>query len=70
MSAHPHSIFPAVKDGSSPAAIAPQLAADYLSVSKQTIYRLITAGSIRAFKIGRSTRIPVADLDALIGGTS
>jgi excisionase family DNA binding protein len=70
MSAHQHSTHPAVHDGSAPAALAPQLAADYLSVSKQTIYRLIAAGSIRAFKIGRSTRIPVADLDALIGGTS
>ena len=67
MGAPQHSPHKPVQDTSLRAALDPQSAADYLSVSRQTIYRLIARGALRSFKIGRSTRIPVADLNALIG---
>jgi excisionase family DNA binding protein len=36
--------------------------ADTLRVSKMTIYRLIHAGELEAFRIGRSFRVPAAAL--------
>lgn len=47
-------------------AVSPTKAADTIGVSRATIYNLIERGELRRSKIGRSTRIPVADLVALI----
>lgn len=41
--------------------------ADYLKVTRQTVYALINRGELRRFKVGRCTRIPVADVYALVG---
>lgn len=50
------------------AALNPAQAAAYLGVCRQTIYALNKQGSIPFYKVGRSTRIRISDLDALIGG--
>lgn len=42
-------------------------AADFLKVTRQTVYNLINRGELRRFKVGRSTRIPAADVHALVG---
>ena len=47
-------------------AVSPAKAAEMLGVSRGTIYNLIQRGELRRSKIGRSTRILVADLVALI----
>lgn len=45
----------------------PEEGADALGVSRARIYELIAEGRIRSIKIGRSRRIPVAELNAWIG---
>jgi excisionase family DNA binding protein len=47
-------------------AVSPGRAAEMTDLSRATIYNLIERGVLRRSKIGRSTRIPVADLVALI----
>ena len=47
-------------------AVSPAQAADLIGVSRGTIYNLIERGDLRRSKVGRATRIPVADLVALI----
>jgi len=47
-------------------AVSPADAADLIGVSRGTIYNLIERGELRRSKVGRATRIPVADLVALI----
>ncbi len=42
-------------------------AADYLKVTRQTIHTLINRGELRRFKVGRCSRIPAADVLALVG---
>lgn len=48
-------------------AYSPREAAEALGVVHGTIYALIRAGKLRAFKAGKRTLIPVADVRALIG---
>jgi excisionase family DNA binding protein len=48
--------------------LSPAQAAAYLGVSRQTIYNLRARGALQFHKVGRSTRIRMSDLDALIGG--
>jgi excisionase family DNA binding protein len=48
-------------------AYSPQGAADALGVTRQTVHNLINRGDLRRFKVGRLTRIPVADVHALVG---
>ena len=43
-------------------------AAEIWQCSRPTIYAAIKRGDIRKFKIGRLTRIPAADVYALLGG--
>jgi excisionase family DNA binding protein len=50
-----------------PLAYTPQQAADAIGVTRQTIYNLIERGDLRRFKVGRCTRIPAADVHALVG---
>lgn len=47
-------------------AVDPKRAAEMTGLSRGTIYNLIDRGVLRRSKIGRATRIPVADLIALI----
>ncbi len=42
-------------------------AADYLRVSRKTLYRLVSAGKIPGNKVGRSWRFRRADLVAFLG---
>lgn len=49
-------------------AYSPDEAAAALGVSRQHIYSLIARGELRRYKIGRSTKIRVADVRALVGG--
>ncbi len=51
-----------------PIAYTPAQAADALGVSRAHIYNLIADGQLRRFKVGRSARIPVVDVLALVGG--
>lgn len=41
-------------------------ACDYLSLSRTSIYKLMDAGELEFVKLGRSRRIPVAALLALV----
>ena len=41
-------------------------AAELLGLSRAKIYLLIDAGDLRRVKIGRATRIPFSDIEALI----
>ena len=50
-----------------PIAYSPQQAADALGVTRQTINNLMNRGDLRRYKVGRSTRIPKADVHALVG---
>lgn len=47
-------------------AVSPIKAAELVGLSRATIYNLIERGELRRSKIGKATRIPVADLVALI----
>ncbi len=43
-----------------------QEVADYLKVTRQTVYKLLNNGDLKAFKIGRSTRILRSELKRFI----
>ena len=45
-------------------ALSPNEAAEALSVSRQTMYRLMAAGEVPYLRVGRVRRIRVADLEA------
>jgi excisionase family DNA binding protein len=47
-------------------AYSPAQAAELLGVTRQTIFALLKTGQLRRFKVGRCTRIPVADVHALV----
>jgi len=47
-------------------AVSPQTAAEMIDCSRAFIYTLIERGDLRRTKIGRATRIPIGDLQALI----
>ena len=42
-------------------------AAEYLRVTPQTIYRLISQGELPRFKVGRSTRLRASDVYGMVG---
>ena len=46
--------------------LSPTEAGASLGVSRATIYRLLGAGSLRAVRIGRSRRIPAAEIEAFV----
>jgi excisionase family DNA binding protein len=50
-----------------PIAYSPAEAAAMLSCTRQTVHALINDGQLRRFKVGRLTRIPAADVHALVG---
>ena len=43
-------------------------AAASLGICRASIYNMIARGELRAVKIGRSTRIPAAELDRILSG--
>lgn len=49
-----------------PAAMTVPRTADYLDMGESTIWKLIRNKKLRAIRIGRSTRVAVADADALL----
>ncbi len=46
----------------------PETAARMLDCSRQYIYKLLANGTLGSVKIGRSRRIPHAEIAALVGG--
>ena len=48
-------------------AYSPSEAAEILGCSRQTAHALINRGQLRRYKVGRLTRIPAADVHALVG---
>lgn len=51
-------------------AYSPAEAAEALGLCRATIYNLINAGELRSVVIGRSRRIPAAELDRLLAGAA
>ena len=49
-------------------AYSPAEAAAALGVSRQHIYKMMSDGRIASAKLGRSRRIPVAEIEALLHG--
>ena len=49
-----------------PAIMTPDQAAEYLQVSRETVYRYIRQGKLLASRLGRSYRIPKRNLDLLL----
>src|SRR5215210_1822461 len=52
-----------------PEIMTPEQAAEYLQLNKETIYRYIREGKLLASRLGRTYRIPKANLDALLWET-
>lgn len=48
-------------------AVSPAEAASMLDICRGTIYNLIARGELRYVKIGRATRIPIAEIERLAG---
>jgi len=48
----------------------PEQVADYLQLNKETVYRYIREGKLVASRLGRSYRIPKANVDLLLLATS
>ena len=44
----------------------PEQAAEYLQVSRETVYRYIRQGKLVASRLGRSYRVPKRNLDLLL----
>lgn len=52
-----------------PEIMTPEQAADYLQVNRETIYRYIRQGRLRASRIGRTYRIPRQGIERLLWTT-
>lgn len=52
-----------------PEIMTPEQAADYLQVNRETIYRYIRQGRLRASRIGRTYRIPRQSIERLLWTT-
>jgi excisionase family DNA binding protein len=48
----------------------PEQVADYLQLSKDTVYRYIREGKLTASRLGRNYRIPKGNVDLLLLATS
>jgi excisionase family DNA binding protein len=55
---HPSTSFPEI--------MTPEQAAEYLQVSRETVYRYIRQGKLIASQLGRSYRVPKRNLDLLL----
>jgi excisionase family DNA binding protein len=49
-----------------PEIMTPEQAAEYLQVSRETVYRYIRQGKLIASRLGRSYRVPKRNLDLLL----
>jgi|SRR5215210_6975594 len=49
-----------------PEIMTPEQAAEYLQVSRETVYRYIRQGKLVASQLGRSYRVPKRNLDLLL----
>ena len=49
--------------------LTPEQAAEYLQVSRETVYRYIREGKLIASKLGRAYRIPKHSIDLLLWAT-
>jgi excisionase family DNA binding protein len=49
-----------------PEIMTPEQAAEYLQVSRETVYRYIRQGKLAASRLGRSYRVPKRNLDLLL----
>lgn len=56
-------------DTDPPVWLGTQQAADYLGITTRTLYRLIDAGQVPAYKFGRVIRLKQADIDAFIAAS-
>jgi excisionase family DNA binding protein len=54
------------EQSSFPEIMTPEQAAEYLQVSRETIYRYIRQGKLVASRLGRSYRLPKRNLDLLL----
>jgi excisionase family DNA binding protein len=45
-----------------------EVAAERLSVSLRTIRRMVEDGRLRAIRLGRAVRVPVAEIERVLGG--
>ena len=54
---------PGVEDASRPLLLTPERAAREMSIARSTLYRLLADGELQYVKIGRSTRIPLAEVE-------
>jgi len=53
-----------------PLVLSPAQAAQALGLSRAAVYNMMARGELRSVKLGASRRIPVAELDRLIGEAS
>jgi excisionase family DNA binding protein len=49
-----------------PEIMTPEQAAEYLQVSRETVYRYIRQGKLAASRLGRAYRVPKRNLDLLL----
>jgi excisionase family DNA binding protein len=54
------------QNASFPDIMTPEQAAEYLQVSRETVYRYIRQGKLVASRLGRSYRVPKRNLDLLL----
>jgi excisionase family DNA binding protein len=54
------------RNTSFPEILTPEQAAEYLQVSRETVYRYIRQGKLAASRLGRSYRVPKRNLDLLL----
>ena len=55
-----------MKSGKPVRLLTPEEAAQFLSVSQRTVKRLVAEGSLRAYKISRSMRFRLEDLNTYV----
>jgi excisionase family DNA binding protein len=46
--------------------MSPRAFAELLDMNRESVYRAIASGDLRAVRVGRSIRLPRAQLDALL----
>jgi excisionase family DNA binding protein len=54
------------RKSSYPEIMTPEQAAEYLQVSRETVYRYIRQGKLAASRLGRTYRVPKRNLDLLL----
>jgi excisionase family DNA binding protein len=62
-----HALVPSARQAVNRLAYSPSEAAAAIGCTRQTIHALLNRGDLRRFKVGRLTKIPAADVHALVG---